>query len=175
LLVTAVPVLAAGLLIVGITRGGGDHVVVVSASGGTPALETAAPTVAVRSLAPVSVGKASELVKGLAVSVQKVSPVTVKAQGPGGLSGPGVTVALEVKNDTGTPFDLNSLSVNASFDRGTPAVPGDSDPAKPFKGRLESGQSASSVYVFVVPKSKIGTLKVEVSSGSTANIAIFTA
>ena len=66
------------------------------------------PSVAV-SLAPsVKVGKPSDILPGVRVSVGTVKPVTVKAQLPGELAGPAAAVPVQIRNGSKSkvPFVL---------------------------------------------------------------------
>jgi hypothetical protein len=120
----------------------------------------------------VGPGEPAALTADVTVTVRGLTAVSVGAQGPGEVAGPGVRVDLEVRNDSSEPFDLGTLAVNASTD-GTPAIPSDSAPAKALSGQLVRGRTATGVYVFTVPKGAEDDLRVDVSSSSAADVVVF--
>ena len=146
-----------------------------AAAGPAPQVDTHKPTAAVRSLPPVAVGKAADLTSGIGVTIRKVSPTTIKADGPGEISGAGVSVVVEVKNSSSAAFDLSTIAVNAGYGKGIPAIRSDAAPSKDLSGSLKPGQTVSGTYLFTMPKNQFSTLKVDVSSGQAADIAVFRA
>jgi hypothetical protein len=171
LLFAAVPVAAVGLLVFQLSGDGDDTR--RTPTHGTPVAETRPPTAAVRSLPPVKMGTPAEIAGGVSVSIGKAAAFTATAHGPGEIAGSAVSVEVRVTNSASAPFDLNTLAVNAAYD-GTPALPNDSDPAKPLSGTLRPGGSATGIYAFSLPREKISRLKVDVSSGQAENVAVFT-
>ena len=144
-----------------------------SRSPGPPARATSGAPVAVTPLPPAPVGRDATLRTGVTVALAKVADVRVEASGPGEVAGPGVAVTIRVRNAGGEPFDLDGVAVNASYGDGTPANPGGSAQAAPLQGRLAAGKTAEGTYYFTVPAAQRSALKVEVSSSSAANIAVF--
>ena len=136
-------------------------------------METAKPSVAISSLPPVDVGKKADLLAGVQIDVTSVRAVTLKAEGPGEVAGPGVRVEIAVTNDSSKAFNLGGLAVTASYAKGTPASANDGPPADPLAGRLAAGKSAVGVYFFRVPRAEVDSLVVEVSSDSSPSIVIF--
>lgn len=118
-------------------------------------------------------GNAAHLTSGIAVTIKKVSPTTVQAQGPGEIAGTGVAVVVEVKNSSSDPFDLGSVAVNATYGKGVPAIRSNAAPAKDLAGPLAPGRTATGTYVYTMPHNQLSTLKIDVSSGSAADIAVF--
>jgi hypothetical protein len=140
---------------------------------GPPSQRTPGPSVAVSTLPPKPVGSAVPLKGGVTVTITGVKDVEVGATGPGEIAGPAVSVEVRVRNAAATAFNLSGLAVNASYGGGTPASPTTAGGAKPLSGSLGSGQSATGMYVFLVPKEQSGTLRVEVSSADSPSIAVF--
>jgi hypothetical protein len=127
----------------------------------------------VSSLPPVRTGAPAVPARGVQVVVDKVRQVTVSAEGPGAVAGPGVSVEVRVTNGSGSALDLGGLAVNASYgDDATPAAPSDSPPARPLAGRLAPGAAAAGVYVFTVPRAEASSLRVDVSSDAWPGIVV---
>jgi hypothetical protein len=144
-----------------------------SPSPGPPATAAPGASVAVSPLPPAPVGDDAALSTGVAITVTGVRDVQVKATGPGEIAGNGVQVTVRVRNTASTVFNLSGLAVVASYGSGTPADPSGSAETKSLSGALRSGQTAEGTYYFLVPKAQAGSLRVEVSSSSSPNIAVF--
>jgi hypothetical protein len=140
---------------------------------GRPATRTPGPSVAVTPLPPAPVGKDAALLSGVAISVTGVKDVEVQATGPGEIAGHGVAVSVRVRNSGSAAFDLSGLAVVASYGKNTPAEESGSAQTKALTGSLPTGRTAEGTYYFLVPAKESGTLKVQVSSSSAANIAVF--
>jgi len=131
------------------------------------------PSVAV-SLAPsVKVGKPSDILPGVRVSVGTVKPVTVKAQLPGELAGPAAAVPVQIRNGSKKAFSLDGLAVTAAYNGDTPGTDTSAAPAKPMEGSLKPGQTAKGTYVFMVPRKYAGSLHLEISSDQSPTIVQF--
>jgi hypothetical protein len=110
---------------------------------------------------------------GIDVTIPGVRDTKVSASGPGEIAGPAAVVTVRVRNATSTPYNLSSIAVVASYGKGTPASPTDSGGAKALVGSLAAGRTAEGAYVFMVPAAQASTLRVEVSSGTSAKIVVF--
>jgi hypothetical protein len=144
----------------------------VSSRPTTPSL-TAVPSKARTTLAPVAPSK-TVAVGGTARTVLLESrKVTVKGQGPGELSGPGVALTLQVTNGSSRPLDLDAVTVSAGI-RGEEASSSDAAPARPLGGRLAPGAKARGVYVFVLPPGARRPVAVVVSLAPDLPVARFT-
>ena len=131
------------------------------------------PSVAV-SLAPsVKVGKPSDILPGVRVSVGTVKPVTVKAQLPGELAGPAAAVPVQIRNGSKKAFSLDGLAVTAAYNGDTPGTDTSAAPAKPMEGSLKPGKTAKGTYVFMVPRKYAGSLHLEISSDQSPTIVQF--
>jgi hypothetical protein len=121
------------------------------------------------------VGGTATLKPDVLVALAAPRAISVTANGPGEVAGAAVAVTVTVRNRSSSAFDLGGLDVNASYGTGagTPASPTDADPAKPLRGSLAGGASATGTYVFTAPRSALSRLRVEVSSNSAARIVVF--
>jgi hypothetical protein len=107
------------------------------------------------------------------VTIPSVRDIEVSASGPGEIAGHGVSVHVRVDNGTTAAVDLSGYAVTASYGRGTPASPTGSSGAEPLTGTLAAGDTADGTYVFLVPAAQSSTLRVDVSSDESPNIAVF--
>lgn len=124
------------------------------------------------SLPPVGFKTPAVYPSGLTVEVVKSDRVNVAAQGPGEVSGPGVSFELKLTNKSDTELDLNSVAVNVFYNKTkTPASPAPTA-ATPFSGTLGKGQSAQAAYVFGVPKGA-DPVELQFSYATTAPVAVF--
>jgi hypothetical protein len=124
-------------------------------------------------LPPVAIGQAATITPGVTVTVGGLSTLTVAAQVPGETSGPAVSFAVQVRNDSAHPVGLGGVAVTVSHGKGVPAMPSSSAPYAPLVGSLPAGKSARGTYVFRVPASAVGTVRIEVASDFAAGIAVF--
>lgn len=112
---------------------------------------------------------------GLTATVTSVESYTATARRPGEVSGPAVKVTLKLQNATGSAFALSAATVNAYYgSASTPAGPVAGDPAaKPFTGSLQSGATATAVYVFTVPSDDSGDVTLTLSDQAGAQLVVF--
>ena len=134
---------------------------------------TGAPSVAI-SLAPAAkIGTTAKIRDGVQVRIGKVRPVTVKAEQPGEVAGSAASVIVTVKNGSDQPFSLGGMVVTVSYHQGTPGNQTTSGPSKPLTGSLAPGELARGSYVFMVPRTYVSNLRVEVSSDESPTIVQF--
>jgi hypothetical protein len=145
-----------------------------SVSAVPPPVETASPSVGVRTVSPVPVGRTVALTGQLRVTVGSVRTLRVEARGPGETAGSAVVVPITLANGSSGPFDTGGLVINAFYGKGTPAVPTTADPARPIRGTLAPSRTARGEYVFRVPASAGANLRVEVSYPNAPAVAVFT-
>jgi len=91
-------------------------------------------------------------------------------------SGPALAIAVNVRNDTGAPLDLNFVVVNLFSESGVPSVELASDPhVKGYSGVLAPGESADATYVFRAPTEGGPTspVKITVSHDAAVPAAAF--
>ena len=105
------------------------------------------------------------------VTVTKIEPTNLTANGPGEVSGPGVFVTVDVRNATDKPLDLAGLVVNAHYGDGTPAVPAALQ-RDALAGTVAPGESKSGTYAFSVPADQNASVVVDVQHSSFPNVVI---
>lgn len=136
---------------------------VLAPSGTQPA---SGPTVPITSVATFD-GKVTG-------QIDKIADVTASGTGAGQTKGPGLALTITIKNASSAPIDLSSAVVNLAIGAAkTPGDPADGPPARPFKGSVKSGESATAVYVFRVDQTH-GALLVTVSYSPVAPAVTFT-
>jgi hypothetical protein len=126
------------------------------------------PTVAALGESPVS------MPGGVRLGVVGVTAVSATGSGPGQLSGPAVAVEVEVVNESEDDVDLGVADVGVYY--GSDGVPSSlvtSDPAaRPLGGVLAPGDTATGVYIALVPVEARELVAVVVQMGD-APAAIF--
>jgi hypothetical protein len=123
-------------------------------------------------LAPVGIGQRAPLAENVFVTVTSVDPVKLEAHGPGETAGAGVVATVQVRNETGQPFDLNKIAINAHYGDGTPASPNTAPPAKRLDGLLAPGREATGKYAFRVPSGGDGSVVIDVQQSASPNVVI---
>lgn len=169
----AIVAAAAGIAVFGLT----------ACSTSTEPTTEASPEVSVPAGAPTS-GSGQELMtpvnfktpvnypSGLTVDIVKADRVTVAAQGPGEVSGPGVSFQLKLSNKSDKDLDLNNVAVNAFYSKAkTPASPAPTS-ATPFSGTLAKGATAEASYVFNIPNGA-DLVELQFSYATNAPVAVF--
>lgn len=101
--------------------------------------------------APVGTGAPAPLAEGVVATVKTVTPVRTVPRGAGEKAGSGAVVRLDVRNDSGSPVDLSTLTVTATAGDGVPAAPSSGGVAAPLTGPLAGGGSRAGTYVFTLP------------------------
>lgn len=108
------------------------------------------------------------------VSLVKVASGKVKATGPGDTNGPAVIVKVRIENRTDQPIDLGSATVSLLYGKGRAVgTPSPSDPARPFDGVVNAGDSAEATYVFRVPRKTQDKVTILVTYAAGAAVAKF--
>ncbi len=123
-------------------------------------------------LAPVTLKKAATYPNGVAVKLAGISRTTLEAKGPGEVSGPGITVQVQVTNGSGQEIVVDGTTVNLFYGKAkNPAAPA-STSDKPISGPVAVGGSADGVYNFSVPASG-NPIEVVVSYSAAEPVAVF--
>lgn len=104
----------------------------------------------VTSRKPVSLNKSAQVADGITVRIERTKSIKAKATLPGEVAGPAIRFDLVIENETTKPIDLVAVVVECTDETGAPVNRISSDPAEPFEGVLEPGQSAKGRYVFVI-------------------------
>lgn len=128
------------------------------------------------SAAPVvdaSFDDAADLGGGVTARIDAVDNVTAKAETPGEIDGPAVAVHITLKNAGDTSIDVSSAMVSLTGDDEVLGQPTTSKPYAPFSGALAAGESATGVYVFLLPEDARGAISVSVQYLAGATIALF--
>lgn len=144
-----------------------------ASSPGAGATLTPVPSVQAPVLAPLPVGRAARVGRGVSVRLDEIASTRVRAHGVGEVAGPALAFTLVLRNASDKPVDLGSVNVTASRG-GVPAVPTAEAPTRPLAGFLAPGASRTGVYAFVAPRTGARSLRLEVTHASGQPVAVFT-
>jgi hypothetical protein len=136
----------------------------------TPAAEADAPTV----LDPVALDQSADLGNGLRARLSALESVDGKATIPGEISGAAVLATIEVTNTSGAAVQLGSVTVDMTDAAGLPVSQITTEPAQPFAGTLEAGQSATARYLFTLAPEDRSSVVLTVALSPTLPIMTFT-
>lgn len=115
----------------------------------------------------------AELGGGVTARIDEVDDISVKAETPGEIAGPAVAVHITIDNDGSAPIDISSAMVSLVGDGEVLGQPTTSQPYAPFSGTLAAGDSATGVYVFLLPEDARSAISVSVQYLASAKIALF--
>ncbi|WP_116287961.1 hypothetical protein [Parafrankia colletiae] len=126
--------------------------------------------------APLAATTQAEPGGEVAVSVTGIEPVRSQGEGPGQFTGqPAVAFTLALRNVSGRAVDLDAVNVTVSYGAGDlPAQPDSGPAARPLAGALQPGQTASGVYVFLVPEEQRSRVTTVVSYDAAKPAVSFT-
>jgi hypothetical protein len=144
----------------------------VPAPGGGDINQTVA-AVDLTTLPAAALTDSADLGNGVSVRLDSVEAVHADAQLPGEVAGPGVKVAVVIKNDSPATIDISNVGVDAVDAAGTPTIFMSASPSAPFTGQLAAGSSATGVYVFALPTGYTNPAAISVSYSTDAPIALF--
>jgi hypothetical protein len=122
---------------------------------------------------PVKLDKPSSTGQGVTVRITAAKAIVAKAQLPGEVAGPGVALTLVVHNGSPKPVDLGAVVVTLLDSANAPGDEMSAKPAKPISGILQSGKSATGVYVFTVGRSRRNPISVDVTLTGEAPVLVF--
>lgn len=123
--------------------------------------------------APVALDQPSDPGDKAVVSLTGITRIEGVGRAIGERSGPALAIAVNVRNDTGAPLDLNFVVLNVYSRSGVPSVELSSDPhVKGYSGILAPGESADATYVFRAPTDD-GPVKITVSHDAAVPAASF--
>lgn len=121
-------------------------------------------TVAIDATAPLGGGTTAE--------VTDIKPVDGKAELPGEVGGPAISVTFKVTAGT-KAIDFDQTVVNAYYGAdNTPAVALTTGTTA-LTGVLPAGDSASGTYVFRMPKSQLNRVSIELDFALTSPVTVF--
>jgi hypothetical protein len=108
------------------------------------------------------------------IAIAQIERIQAEARLPGEIAGPAFAVHVSITNNSDAPIDLSTITVNL-FDATDAVAPTlSADPAAPFAGQLDAGQTVSAVYVFQFPDGTPQPVRVEVSQSAETPVAVFT-
>jgi hypothetical protein len=122
---------------------------------------------------PVRLDKPGRTGTGLTARLTTIKAIDAKAQLPGEVAGPALSLSVEVSNTGAKTVDLNAVVVTVLDSDEAPGGEMSSAPAKPLKGKLSAGKTVRGVYVFTIDKNKRNPVTVTVSI-SDAPVLVFT-
>jgi hypothetical protein len=117
------------------------------------------------------VGDPADFGGGFVATVTGVERTDLESRQPGEIAGPGITVTVELRNDTDETIDLSGLAVNASYGDGTPAIPHQTG-ATPVGGTLVPGETATGTYLFSVPEDQVGSVVIDIHHASATSFVV---
>jgi hypothetical protein len=121
---------------------------------------------------PVDLDKAQKS-GGVTVSLKSIKSSTVKAHGPGEISGPSLIVTVAIKNGSTSRVSVDSAIVTLIDSKGNVGTPMTESPARPFTGSVAAKGSATGVYVFQVGKKVRNPIHVSVTYSTEHITALF--
>ncbi len=107
------------------------------------------------------------------MQVTDVRAVSTEARFPGEIAGPGIAVTVHVVNSSSDAIDLDNAIVDVRGADGTRAVEVSGSPASPMSGSLPSGQEASGVYVFTIPRDQRNPISIRFSYAAETPTVLF--
>ncbi len=133
-----------------------------------------APTVKVRTKAPVKPTETARAGRGVAVTLRSWSSTTLPAGAPGEIGGPGVALKIRVVNDSKRTINVNNVVVDLRYGKDdTPALRADRSPTKPFSGELAPGERATATYAFGLKKAERSRVTVIVRLDGVTPVVVF--
>ncbi len=120
------------------------------------------------------INQPSPLSNGLEVTAVSAEPLELTANGPGEITGSGLSVTLDFVNKSTVDISLDSLTVNAFYSDGLPAAPGATDTATAVDGSLPPGEHRQGVYVFQIPADGLDSAVFEVGHSDSQNVIAVT-
>lgn len=126
------------------------------------------------SAAPVPIGEDAEVTADLVARVSKVDPVQGQAVLPGEVSGPALSVTVEIDNRTTSNIDLTSAVVTMYYGAdGLGANPISQPAGQAFPSVVDAGRTATGVFVFEVPNDQRDNIRIEVDLSVGDPIVVF--
>jgi hypothetical protein len=122
---------------------------------------------------PVGLDASPVVAPGVTLRVKGVTAVDGAASLPGEVTGPAVRVELELTNSSGASVDLASTVVGLAY--GAERIPANtfSTGTSSLVGPVDTGSSATGVYVFAVPADEQGTLRLSVDYMVGVPVVVF--
>jgi hypothetical protein len=121
----------------------------------------------------VSADATVDLGGSVTANIVESKTITGVARGVGEVGGPAIELTIQIKNGSSAPIQLNAINVSVEDSASVPAGSLSGDPASPLIGTLESGASATGVFVFALPPSPQDPMHVAVSYAAGFPVALF--
>jgi hypothetical protein len=121
---------------------------------------------------PVKLDQPAAPTRAVTVRVTRLRAVQAKAQGPGEVSGPGLELRVQVRNQ-GPTLDLSGAAVTLTAADGSPGQMMTGPPAVPLPGSVAAGRTATGTYVFTVPKGQRDPVQVVVTLSEKLAVVTF--
>lgn len=123
---------------------------------------------------PVTFEEPAQIAPEFSAAVTEVRAIDGVGQGIGEISGPALAFTVTLTNNTDAPLDTVGVVVNCYDATAAPAIPLLGDPnAKPLPDRIAPGQTATGVYVFLVPKDARDTMTLTVAFNPADPTVVF--
>lgn len=148
----------------------------VSTAGPVPStgdINQEVPAVELTTNAPVPLDGTADFGGSVTATLTDVSAIDATARVPGEISGPALSVTVEIKNDSAEPIGLDNVTVNLDTKDGSPASPVTTEPAAPLSGVLLPGETRSGVYVFTLSAESRAGVGITVLYSTDAPIVLF--
>lgn len=110
---------------------------------------------------------------GIVVRITAMTAITAEAKIPGEVSGPGLSVEVELLNDTDESIDINSLVVNLFDASQAPANPITSA-SEVELGILGPGERLTGAFQFTIATDQRSPVTIEVSLPDRPQLLVFT-
>lgn len=123
---------------------------------------------------PVPVAGTAAYGNGITVKLGEIKKLKTTPRLPGEIGGPGVAVAVAIRNGSTAPIDLSTVTVDLQDAAGVPASPMSADPAKPLSGQLAAGATKTGTYVYSFPPNYRNPDRLTVSYSAQAPVVLFT-
>lgn len=122
---------------------------------------------------PVPLDQAASAKPDVVVAISEVRQISARAQVPGEVGGPAVSLRVSVTNQSGEPAPLDQAVVALTDARGNPGQEMSADPARPVTGVLPPGEAADGVYVFTVDPAHLDPVTVTVTLAGETPVLLF--
>jgi hypothetical protein len=85
-----------------------------------------------------------------------------------------VSLQVRIRNGSARALDVGSVVVTLADSDDAPGVEMSAPPAKPFRGTITAGASASATYVFAVGPQRRNPVRIDVTLRGGAPVLLFT-
>ena len=128
----------------------------------------------ISTLPPVPINQPSPLSNGLEVTAVSAEPLELTANGPGEITGSGLSVTLDFVNKSTVDISLDSLTVNAFYSDGLPGCARRNGYSHSCRRIAPPGEHRQGVYVFQIPADGLDSAVFEVGHSDSQNVIAVT-